>query len=41
MCELKLHRATKLGELLKSMQQTIDRRNLESLIEAKREKIGK
>ena len=40
MCELKLRRATQLGELLKSIQQTVDRRNPEKVIEAKK-KIGK
>ena len=39
MCELKFHRAAKLGELLKSMQQTVDRRNPEKVIEAKKNKL--
>ena len=39
MCELKLHRDAKLGELLKSMQQTVDRRNPEKVIQAKRKKL--
>ena len=39
MCELKLHRAAKLGELLKYMQQTVDRRNPEKVIETKKKKL--
>ena len=39
MCELKLHQAAKLGELLKSMQQAVDRRNPEKVIETKKKKL--
>ena len=39
MCELKLHREVKLRELLKSMQQTVYRRNPEKVIQAKRKKL--
>ena len=39
MCELNFYRAEKLEELLKSMQQTVDRRNPEKVIEAKKKKL--